>query len=203
MRGSTVIIPTGTANTASIVAGLARAGATPTIARDGTQVATAERVVVPGVGSFGAAMTAVDTNGMRSALTERIREGWPTLAVCVGMQLLCAGSEEDPGQPGLAIIDAALTRFDETVRVPHLGWSRVEPERGNRFLTPGWAYYANSYRLVDIPDGWIGATSEYGDRFVAGLERGDVLACQFHPELSAGWGNALLSAWLTATGGGS
>lgn len=203
MSGEVVIVPTGTANTASVVAGLGRAGATASIAGDRTQVVTAERVVVPGVGSFGAAMTAIDTWGMRSALVERITDGRPTLAVCVGMQLLCAGSTENPGEPGLGIIDAVLTRFDETVRVPHLGWSRVEPDTGSRFLTPGWAYYANSYRLVDIPDGWTGATSDHGDTFVAGLERGDVLACQFHPELSAGWGSQLLSAWLNATGGGS
>ncbi len=195
------IVPTGTANLASIVAGLQRAGATPTKASDGDEIARAERLVVPGVGAFGAAMSTIDRLGMRTALTERLTEGRPTLAVCVGMQLLCSTSEESPDHSGLGIIAARLARFKGDVRVPQLGWNRVEAEPGMRFLTTGWAYFANSYRLDRIPEGWRGAMSDHGGAFVAGLERGDVLACQFHPELSGQWGESVLSAWLSATGG--
>ena len=83
--------------------------------------------------------------------------------------------------------------------MPQLGWTWVEPESEGRFLNAGWAYFANSYRLTSIPRGWTGATSEYGGTFVAGLERGDVLACQFHPELSGPWGASMLRRWLTTT----
>ncbi|GMQ85777.1 MAG: imidazole glycerol phosphate synthase subunit HisH [Acidimicrobiia bacterium] len=195
------IVPTGTANLASVVAGMRRAGATPTTVSDADQVARAERVVVPGVGAFGAAMATIDRMGMRTALRERVIEGRPTLAVCVGMQLLCSTSEESPAHTGLGVIAGRLTRFAGDVRVPQLGWNQVEPELGMRFLTDGWAYFANSYRMDHIPEGWTGAMSDHGGAFVAGLERGDVLACQFHPELSGHWGEAVLSAWLSATEG--
>jgi imidazoleglycerol phosphate synthase glutamine amidotransferase subunit HisH len=63
-------------------------------------------------------------------------------------------------------------------------------------VEPGWAYFANSYRINHVPDGWVGATTEYGGGFVSALEREDVLACQFHPELSGAWGARLLGRWL-------
>ena len=148
------IVPTGTANLASVMAGLRRAGATPTLALDGDEIARAERVVLPGVGAFGAAIATIDRMGMRTALTERLTEGRPTLAVCVGMQLLCSTSEESPDHTGLGVIATRLARFRGEVRVPQLGWNQVEPEPGMRFLTTGWAYFANSYRLDRIPEGW-------------------------------------------------
>jgi imidazole glycerol phosphate synthase glutamine amidotransferase subunit len=112
------------------------------------------------------------------------------------MQLLCRESEESPGARGLDIVDSAVTRFGDEVRVPQLGWNQVEPAPGSRFVEPGWAYFANSYRIDRVPDGWVGATTDYGGGFVSALERGDVLACQFHPELSGPWGARLISRWL-------
>jgi len=201
MSDTVVIVPTGTANTASVVAAFRRAGATPKLAGEADDVEAGGRVVVPGVGSFGAAMSRIDQVGMRTVLSERIDEGRPTLAICLGLQLLCTASEESPGQSGLGLVPETVTRFDDDVRVPQLGWNMVEPGRGSRFLTPGWAYFANSYRLCGIPQGWVGATTDYGGPFVSALERGDVLACQFHPELSSAWGAGVLQRWLTATSG--
>lgn len=127
---------------------------------------------------------------------ERVVTGRPTLAICVGMQLLAEGSEESPDAVGLGVVQAGMTRFGPGLRVPQLGWNRVVAGDGCRFLEDGWAYFANSYRLETHPDGWSGATSEYGGEFVSGLERGDLLACQFHPELSGTWGSAVLARWL-------
>lgn len=196
MSRTIVVVPTGTANTASVLAGFRRLGTTPTLARDAEEVVRADRVVLPGVGSFGAAGSTIETAGITDALTDRIENGRPTLAVCVGMQLLAKTSEESPGARGLGVIDAEVRRFQGPVRVPQLGWNRVAPEAPARRITPGWAYFANSYRLDTIPDGWTGATTEYGGRFVSALERGDVLACQFHPELSGSWGLGLLERWV-------
>lgn len=201
MNASIAIVPTGTANLASVVAGLTRHGAEPSLARNAGDVQRARRVVLPGVGSFGAAMAELDRMGMRSALAERIRAGRPTLAVCVGMQLLATESEESEGVKGLGLIPDRVRRFSNEVLVPQLGWNQVEAGPGSRFIEDGWAYFANSFRLSDMPAGWSGATTDHGDEFVSALERGDVLACQFHPELSGPWGRRVLGKWLDATGG--
>ena len=161
-------------------------------------MADAAWVVVPGVGSFGAAMGALDSAGMREALVSRVRAGRPTLAICVGMQLLAEKSEESPEQAGLGVIEDGLERFGQGLRVPQMGWNQVSAHTGCRYLQDGWAYFANSYKLGSVPSGWAGAMSDYGGDFVAGLERDGVLACQFHPELSGSWGSALLARWLEA-----
>lgn len=196
------VVPTGTANLASVFAALRRVGAMPRLARSAADVTDASHVVVPGVGSFGAAAAALGEAGLRDALVERLSEGKATLAVCVGMQLLATASEESPGARGLGVLSETVTRFRGPVLVPQLGWSRVEPGAGLGFVQPGWAYFANSYRLASIPEGWAGATSDHGGVFVSALGRGEVLACQFHPELSGGWGSELIEGWLEATGGG-
>lgn len=191
-----VVVPTGTANTASILAGFRRLGGDPAIARSPDDVASADHVVLPGVGSFGAAVAEVDKVGMREALRIRLSDGRPTLAVCVGMQLLAEVSEESADADGLGHVDSAVRRFPDDVRVPQLGWNEVRAGGDCRFLTDGWAYFANSYRIEELPAGWAGAVADYGGEFVAAMEQGDVLACQFHPELSGAWGSAILAAWF-------
>jgi imidazole glycerol phosphate synthase glutamine amidotransferase subunit len=158
-------------------------------------------VVLPGVGTFGAAVARLEEIGVVEALRNRVSEGLPTLAVCVGMQLLAGSSDESPGSRGLGLVDSAITRFDDDLIVPQLAWSQVMPEPDSRFVEPGWAYFANSYRLPEPPRGWVGSSAIYGKSFVAAMERGDVLACQFHPELSGVWGASLLQRWIKATGG--
>jgi imidazole glycerol phosphate synthase glutamine amidotransferase subunit len=194
------LVPTGTANLASVVAAFRRLGIDPVIAGDGSVVETAGRTVVPGVGSFGAAMAEVDRLGIRHALRQRLEDGRPTLAICVGMQLLAGESEESAGTEGIEHVPYRVTRFPGTVRVPQLGWNRVSAGPGCRFVRDGWGYFANSYRIEDSPEGWSFAVADHGGRFVAALERGDVLACQFHPELSGRWGSGILESWLKATG---
>ena len=201
MTNDLVIVPTGTANTASVIAAFSRLGVAPRLATDIEQVDVAQRVILPGVGAFASAMDQIDELGMRDALVRRIGDGRPTLAICVGMQLLGAGSEESPGSVGLSVFAQSVVRFEGELRVPQLGWNRVEPANGAKLLEPGWAYFANSYRFTAVPEGWDTATTDYGGDFVSAVERGAVLACQFHPELSGPWGAALLRRWLTETEG--
>ncbi len=194
-----MVVPTGTANMASVRASFNRLGTDLIEATDPADVSKAAGVVLPGVGAFGAAMSQVDALEIRQALRDRVDQGRPTLAVCVGMQLLCGSSEESPGFEGLGVIGRAVSRFGGEEKVPQLGWNRVEPGPGSRFVEPGWAYFANSYRLDEMPEGWVGSGTDYGGKFVSALERGDVLACQFHPELSGPWGAGLLGRWLETT----
>ncbi len=98
---------------------------------------------------------------------------------------------------GLGVALGTLTRFAAPVRVPQMGWNRIEPAAGARTLREaGQAYFANSYRLTEVPAGWQGARSCHGGPFVAAMEREGVLACQFHPELSGPFGARLLRHWI-------
>jgi imidazole glycerol-phosphate synthase subunit HisH len=190
-----VVLPTGTANLASVLAAFARLGARAEIAREPAEVADAERVVLPGVGTFGATMAGLREAGLDAAIAERARGGAPILAMCVGLQVLFEASEESPGSEGLGVLSGRVGRFPETVRVPQFGWNRIEPEPGCRYLEAGYAYFANSFRTLAAP-GCKVASAEHGERFVGALERGPLLACQFHPELSGAFGHRLIARWL-------
>jgi imidazole glycerol-phosphate synthase subunit HisH len=195
-RPRVIVVRTGTANLASVLAGLRRAGADPAVSEDIVDIRAAAWLVLPGVGAFGPAMERLAEHNLVAALAERVRAGRPTLAVCLGLQLLAESSAESPGVAGLGILPAPVTRFPDTVRVPQLGWNEVHADSAAVLQTTGYAYFANSYRLVEPPMGWTAAFAEHGGRFVAALERGAVLACQFHPELSGQWGLNLLRRWL-------
>jgi imidazole glycerol phosphate synthase glutamine amidotransferase subunit len=190
-----VVLPTGTANLASVLAALRRQGGRPRLAEDAAAVEQAERVVLPGVGTFGAALAGLRAAGLADAITQRVRDGAPTFAMCVGLQVLFEASEESPDSEGLGVIPGWVGRFPAEVRVPQFGWNRIEPEPGCRYLQAGYAYFANSYRALAAP-GWRTAAAEHGGRFVAAVERDGVVACQFHPELSGRFGHELLGRWL-------
>ncbi len=193
------VVRTGTANLASVLAGLTRAGGRPLLTDDPDVVRRADRIMLPGVGAFGAAAAELARLGLVDALRERATAGRPTMGICLGMQLFAESSEETPGVAGLGLFPAGIERFrDTSVRIPQLGWNHIDPEPGCRLLQAGHVYFANSYRLARPPEGWRAAMSTHGEPFVAALERGPVLLCQFHPELSGAFGRALLSRWLDA-----
>jgi glutamine amidotransferase len=192
-----VVVPTGTANLASVRAALARLGARARLAASAAMVEDATHVVLPGVGSFGAAMAGLREAAFDAALAARVGAGRATLAMCVGLQVLFETSDESPHAAGLAVFSGRVERFPDQVRVPQFGWNRVRPAPGCRLIEPGYAYFANSYRVLEAP-GCAIATAEHGGRFVAALEQGRVLACQFHPELSGAYGQELIARWLEA-----
>jgi imidazole glycerol phosphate synthase glutamine amidotransferase subunit len=192
---SVAVVDTGTANLASICAGLTRAGAEPRLVADARAVEAAALLVLPGVGAFGSGMERLRERGLVAAVAARVAAERPLLAVCLGLQLLCCESEESPGVAGVGALDARVERFRGAPSVPQLGWNLVEP-RGCELVVAGHAYYANSYRVGEPPAGWAHARTVHGEPFVAALERGPMLLCQFHPELSGAWGQALLGRWL-------
>jgi len=191
------VVRTGAANLASVRAALERRGLGVALTADPAIVRSARLVVLPGVGSFAPAMASLEASGLRSALRDRAEAGAPLLAICLGLQLLLDGSDEGPGTAGLGVARGVARRFTDDVRVPQLGWNAVDPAAPG-LVQPGHAYYANSYRLGESPDGWDPSWTDHGGRFVAAIQRGPVLACQFHPELSGPWGAALLQRWIDA-----
>lgn len=196
MTPTTGIIKTGVANTASVSAALRRAGAEPEFVDNGADVESFDRIVVPGVGAFEAGMNALEEMEIIDALIDRIEADEPTFLVCLGMQLLAESSDESPGISGLGIIDTHVGAFPPGVPTPQFGWNEVEPTSSMRHLDSGYAYFANSYRIVNQPDGWNCAMADHGGRFVAAMERGSILACQFHPELSGSFGQGIVNQWI-------
>jgi imidazole glycerol phosphate synthase glutamine amidotransferase subunit len=190
-----VVLPTGTANLASVLAAFARLGAKARVATEPAMVQDAERLVLPGVGTFGATMAGLRAAGLDEAIASRIRDGAPVLAMCVGLQVLFETSDESPGSEGLGVLSGRVGRFPSDVRVPQFGWNRIEPEPGCRYLEAGHAYFANSFRVLAAP-GCKVARALHGESFVAAIERGPLLACQFHPELSGAFGHRLIARWL-------
>lgn len=194
-----LIVPTGVANLASVIAALERFGRRAELCSSGARIEDAERVILPGVGTFGAALTGLREAGFDEPLARRIRSGRPTLAMCVGLQVLFEASDESPAATGLGVVAGRIGRFAGGVSVPQFGWNLVEPAPSCRYLRRGYAYFANSYRSLDAP-GWRTASAEHGVRFVAGMEHEDVVACQFHPELSGAYGRELIGRWLEGAG---
>ncbi len=191
------IVSTGVANVASVLASFRRLGLQPLEVNQPEEIAEAEWLVLPGVGAFAAAMRAITERQLAEPLRERIAAGRPTLAICLGLQLLASSSEESPGVAGLGLWPERIVRL-RSARVPQLGWNQVVAAEGSRYLQTGFAYYANSYCLPTEPEGWTASWTDHDGLLVAAVERGGVLACQFHPELSGAWGERVLQRWLEA-----
>lgn len=201
-----LVIPTGVANTASVLAAFRRLNVEARLAESPEEVLAAEHVFVPGVGAFGQAIEQLSAGGYFLELQKRLTENRSTLLICLGLQLLFSESEESPGVQGLGIIPGSITRFSGVKKVPQLGWnwvniSETQPDAlgADSLLPPqsGYAYFANSFKADSVPDGWQAALTHYGAPFVAALSRGNILACQFHPELSGRWGENVLLNWLS------
>lgn len=190
------IVATGVGNTASVRAGFARLGCETEVVTSPERIREARLLVLPGVGAFAAAMSRLGESEWVAPLQARVTERRPTLAVCLGMQLLGSGSGEAEDCPGLECVTNRAERFPPEVRVPHMGWSTVTASAGCELLEDGAAYFAHSYLWRARPEGWRAAVSRHGEEFLAAAESGPVLACQFHPELSGAYGEALLRRWL-------
>ena len=194
-----MIIDTGLANVRSVEVALARLGAATRRVSDAVDLARADRVVLPGVGAFRPGMANLHGRDLASGLRQRALAGRPTLAVCLGLQLLCEGSDEDPGGRGLGVIPGRVRRLPQPVRVPNMGWC---PVANGQAAATGHAYFAHSYAVPGSDLGrlrasrWQVLTADHGGTFLAAARRDGVLACQFHPELSGAWGASLLRAWL-------
>jgi len=183
----------GMGNRRSVEKALEHVGARSRITRDADLLRDADGVVLPGVGAFPEAMRHVNRLGLAEVLTELTQ---PLLGICLGMQLLFESSSEHEGATGLGILPGTVTPL-QSPRLPHIGWNLVTFERDS-VLTEGIGRQAAFYHVHSFacrpadPDDVVG-TSEYGERFVSVVERGNVMATQFHPEKSSRDGLRLLS----------
>jgi imidazole glycerol phosphate synthase glutamine amidotransferase subunit len=169
-----------------------------TIATTRNAIQSASKIILPGVGHFGQMMRSLDDLKIRAALTERIRSGVPFLGICLGMQALFERSAEAPEAAGLGIFKGAIERFPYTVRVPQMGWNRVESSPQSRLLqsfpSNSWFYFAHSYYLPECS--LTAGVTEYSLRYSSVIERGNIFGVQFHPEKSSDSGRDLLASFL-------
>ena len=191
-----MIIDTGLGNIASVQSAFSALNVDVVTSSEPEMLEQATRIVLPGVGSFQAGMECLRERGLDQVLRTQIDRLVPLLAICLGMQLLTDGSDEAPQLPGLGIIPGKNVRLPDSVRIPQQGWNRVFPESGRSLVIDGYAAFANSYALPDAHSDWNPAWTNYGHRFVSAVNRDNILACQFHPELSGRYGLDLLRRWL-------
>ncbi|MBO8181997.1 MAG: imidazole glycerol phosphate synthase subunit HisF [Archaeoglobus sp.] len=162
----------------------------------------AEKLVFPGVGSFGSAMERLESLGYVEALKDYIQANRPFLGICLGLQVLFEGSEEAPDVKGLGIIKGTISKFDsKKVSVPHIGWNGIRTKKDSKLFRDYKGeklYFVHSYRAVPSKENsdWILAVTDYGGEFISAVQKGNVAAVQFHPEKSGETGLRILKSFL-------
>ncbi len=172
------------------------------LTQDAAEIAGAERLVLPGVGAFGAAMRNIDSLGIREALVKYGRSGRPMIGICLGMQLLFGVSYELGTNSGLGLLTGEVVAFPEVtvLKVPHMGWNQVEFRRDSRLYSgvhdKEYAYFVHSY-YVTTNDDYVSGLTEYGVTFPSIVEDGSIFGIQFHPEKSQSFGLKILENFLS------
>lgn len=191
------IIDYGMGNLRSVQKGFEHAGvADVVVTGDPAAVASADGIVLPGVGAFRDAAATLRDSGLRDVMLERTAEGVPFLGICLGMQLLATTGLEDGEWAGLGLVPGVCERLPGGVKVPHIGWNTVAYPRETRLFAgipeDTAFYFVHSYHLRLVDPSWVIGTTSYGIEFAAAVGRGDMYAVQFHPEKSSAAGLRLL-----------
>lgn len=205
MADTIALIDYGAGNLHSVHNALKAAGAANVaVTADPEVVLSADRVVLPGVGAFGACMDGLEgISGMIEALETRVLKGGaPFLGICVGLQLLATRGLEFGSRDGLGWIDGEVRRIeraDPSIKVPHMGWNTVTSTHhkdGSELLYEGEAYFLHSYHFVPADERDVAAFTDHGGPLVAAVARDNILGVQFHPEKSQKYGLELLARFL-------
>lgn len=197
--GGIALIDYGAGNLHSVANALTAAGATDlVVTADPAAVLHADRIVLPGVGAFGACAAALrGVPGMIDALERRVQaEGMPFLGICVGMQLMADMGEEMGSHAGLGWISGRVRRLaphSNDAKVPHMGWNDVTPVHPHPLIAPGEAYFLHSYAF-DGED--VLAVTDHAGPVSAAIGRDNMIGVQFHPEKSQRYGLAFLERFL-------
>ena len=196
------VLDYGIGNLRSAEKALQHLGAAAALTSDAGAIESADAVVLPGVGAFGACMTALRSSGLEDATRAAATDGRPFLGICIGMQMLFDGSDETPEVTGLGVVAGRVTLLPRRVRLPQMGWNTLEIVNGARLAAglpdPAWLYFVHSYAPEPDDQGVVAAWCEYGRRFAAMIERGPMWATQFHPEKSGAVGMQLLENFVAA-----
>ena len=172
------------------------------ITRNPDEILSASHVILPGVGAFGDAMEKLHKYGLISVIHEVVKRDIPFLGICLGLQLMFDRSEETTGVEGLSILKGEIKRIPdkEDLKIPHIGWNSLKyPNVGRLYKDipeDSYVYFVHSYYLDAEEKDIVVATTEYGTNIHASVEKGNVFACQFHPEKSSSVGLKILENFL-------
>jgi len=199
-RPRVAVLDYGIGNLRSAQKALERVGADAVLTADARIAASADAVVLPGVGAFGACMNALRTAGLESVVHESVSRGVPFMGICVGMQMLFDSSDEDDTATGLGIIPGSVQWLSGDVPRPQMQWNQLDITN-NDVLFAGledrpWMYFVHSLHGVPTDNKDVAATVHYGETLNVAFRRGNVFATQFHPEKSATAGLQLLDNFV-------
>jgi imidazole glycerol-phosphate synthase subunit HisH len=202
-RPLVAVLDYGIGNLRSAQKALEHVGADARLTADHGLIADAAAVVLPGVGAFGACVSALDASGLSDVAVAAALDARPFLGICVGMQLLFEGSDEAPEARGLGVFPGRTRLLPAGVKRPQMQWNRLQVRRETPLLTAAddgaWMYFVHSY-AADTDDDLVTATCEYGGQVTAMVGRPGCWATQFHPEKSARSGLAMLAAFVDQVG---
>ena len=202
-RPRLAILDYGIGNLHSALKGFDHAGAEARLTADEREIDAADGVVLPGVGAFGPCMDALRDRGLDEIALERVAAGVPFFGICIGMQMLFAGSDEAADHAGLAVFDRRIVEIPPGVKRPQMQWNVLEYlDRAHPMFDglgdEAWVYFVHSYAAEPGDD--VLATCAYGGDLVAAVGRDNVWACQFHPEKSGRNGIRILENFVAVAG---
>ena len=189
-------------NIKSVEKALQFLGEEPKVTREKEVLLQADKVIVPGVGAFGDAMSKMHQYGLVEILREIAKKGTPILGICLGLQLFFESSEESPGVEGLGLLPGKIVRIPdkEGFKIPHMGWNSIKIKKGARLFKDipedSYVYFVHSYYLKAGREEDVTATTEYSALIHASVEHDNVFACQFHPEKSSEIGLKILKNFV-------
>ncbi len=195
--GMIAIIDYDAGNLKSVEKAFGALGQECVITGDYREILAADRVVLPGVGAFGTAMDQLKRRGLDPVIREVAAKKTPFLGICLGLQLLFAGSEENGGTEGLHLLDGEILKIPECegLKIPHIGWNSLTLSGGGRLFAGEenpYVYFVHSYYLKAADESIVKAKTEYGVTIHASVEKDQIFACQFHPEKSGKTGLGML-----------
>ena len=194
-------------NIKSVEKALHYLGEETVVSRDPQVLLNADKVILPGVGSFGDAMNNLNKFGLVPVIRELTEKGTPFLGICLGLQLLFERSDETPGVEGLGILKGEILRIPDQpgLKIPHIGWNSLHLQNNGRLFTGleenPYVYFVHSYYLKAKDEQIVKATTQYSTTIHASVEQGNVFACQFHPEKSGTVGLSILKNFAELQGG--
>lgn len=189
-------------NIMSVQKAIEKLGEKPVLSRDPDILIKADKLILPGVGSFGDSMDRIRHYGLEKVIKDYVALGNPFLGICLGLQLLFDSSEETPGVKGLSILPGVVKKIPtgEYTKIPHMGWNSLDfPRRGRLFKgidENAYVYFVHSFYLDAKEKSDVTATTNYNVQIDASVERDNIFACQFHPEKSGEVGLKILSNFI-------
>ncbi len=198
----TAIIDYDAGNIRSVVKALQTLGEEVVLTRNRDVLLKADRVILPGVGAFGDAMAKINSYGLKEVIKEIVENNTPFLGICLGLQLMFERSDECKDVEGLGLLKGEILRIPDTpgLKIPHIGWNSLSyPNKGRLYegiAENSYVYFVHSYYLKAEEEDIVVASTEYGTTIHASVEKGNIFACQFHPEKSSEVGLAILKNFI-------